>query len=54
MLLNQAISGRSFFRAAAFVPVTLSFVAVGLLWAWIYNPVFGLLNAALDLVGLEA
>jgi ABC-type sugar transport system permease subunit len=54
LLLNQAIRGRSFFRAAAFVPVTLSFVAVGLLWAWIYNPVFGLLNAALDLVGLEA
>jgi len=54
LLLNQAIRGRSFFRAATFVPVTLSFVAVGLLWAWIYNPVFGLLNAALDLVGLEA
>jgi raffinose/stachyose/melibiose transport system permease protein len=52
LLLNRAVRGRTFFRAAAFIPVTMSFVAVGLLWSWIYNPVFGLLNAALDLVGL--
>ena len=54
LLLERAIFGRAFFRAAAFIPVTMSFVAVGLLWSWIYNPVFGLLNAALDLVGLSA
>lgn len=54
LLLDRALFGRAFFRAAAFVPVTMSFVAVGLLWSWIYNPVFGLLNAALDLVGLSA
>jgi raffinose/stachyose/melibiose transport system permease protein len=52
LLLNRALFGQSFFRAAAFIPVTMSFVAVGLLWSWIYNPVFGLLNAGLDLVGL--
>jgi raffinose/stachyose/melibiose transport system permease protein len=52
LLLNRALLGRTFFRAAAFIPVTMSFVAVGLLWSWIYNPVFGLLNAGLDLVGL--
>ncbi|AEH90364.1 MULTISPECIES: sugar ABC transporter permease [Mesorhizobium] len=54
LLLNRALVGRAFFRAAAFVPVTMSFVAVGLLWSWIYNPVFGLLNGALDLFGLGA
>jgi raffinose/stachyose/melibiose transport system permease protein len=52
LLLNRALFGRAFFRAAAFIPVTMSFVAVGLLWSWIYNPVFGLLNAGLDLTGL--
>ncbi|CCV07201.1 Binding-protein-dependent transport systems inner membrane component [Mesorhizobium metallidurans STM 2683] len=52
LLLNRALIGRTFFRAAAFIPVTMSFVAVGLLWSWIYNPVFGLLNGALDLFGL--
>ena len=54
MLLDRAIVGRAFIRAAVFVPVTLSFVATGLLWSWIYNPVFGLLNAFLDLVGLSS
>jgi raffinose/stachyose/melibiose transport system permease protein len=52
LLLNRAIFGRALVRAAAFIPVTMSFIAVGLLWSWIYNPVFGLLNAALDVVGL--
>ncbi|CAN7709922.1 carbohydrate ABC transporter permease [Mesorhizobium sp. LjRoot246] len=54
LLLNRALLGRAFFRAAAFIPVTMSFVAVGLLWSWIYNPVFGLLNSGLDLAGLGA
>lgn len=54
MLLDRTIYARAFIRAAVFVPVTLSFVATGLLWSWIYNPVFGLLNAFLDLLGLSA
>lgn len=53
MLLDRAVIGRAFFRGAAFVPVTMSFVAAGLLWSWIYNPVFGLLNAFLDSAGLS-
>ncbi len=53
MLLDRAVIGRAFFRGAVFVPVTMSFVAAGLLWSWIYNPVFGLLNAFLDSAGLS-
>jgi ABC-type sugar transport system permease subunit len=52
LLLDRALFGRAFFRAAVFVPVTMSFVAVGLLWSWIYNPVFGLLDAVLNAGGL--
>lgn len=52
MVLDRALFARAFFRGAVFVPVTMSFVAAGLLWAWIYNPVFGLLNAFLDVIGL--
>ncbi|MBN9550280.1 MAG: sugar ABC transporter permease [Alphaproteobacteria bacterium] len=52
LLLDRALFFRGPIRAAVFIPVTLSFAATGLLWSWIYNPVFGLLNAALDLVGL--
>jgi raffinose/stachyose/melibiose transport system permease protein len=53
LLLQRASFGKAFFRAAVFLPVTMSFVAVGLLWSWIYNPVFGLLNAGLDLARLS-
>lgn len=52
LLLDRALFFRGPIRAAVFIPVTLSFAATGLLWSWIYNPVFGLLNAALDLAGL--
>lgn len=54
LLLQRAGIGRAFFRASIFLPVTMSFVAVGLLWSWIYNPIFGLLNALLDFSGLSA
>ena len=53
ILLDRALFLRGPIRAAVFIPVTLSFAATGLLWSWIYNPVFGLLNAALDLLGLS-
>jgi raffinose/stachyose/melibiose transport system permease protein len=53
ILLDRAIFLRGPIRAAVFIPVTLSFAATGLLWSWIYNPVFGLLNAALDGLGLS-
>jgi ABC-type sugar transport system permease subunit len=52
ILLDRALFLRTFIRAAVFIPVLLSFAATGLMWSWIYNPVFGLLNAALDLAGL--
>lgn len=52
LLLNQALRGRGLFRTATFVPVMMSYVAVGILWSWIFNPTFGLLNAFLEAVGL--
>lgn len=54
LLVNQKIRGIIFFRTALFLPVTLSFVVIGLLWSWIFNPSFGLLNAGLELVGLDS
>lgn len=52
IILNQELRGRTFFRTVAFLPVTMAFVVVGVLWSWIYNPTFGLLNNALDSIGL--
>jgi multiple sugar transport system permease protein len=39
-------------RAAFFVPYVSSVVAVALVWQWILNPDFGLLNGALAAVGM--
>lgn len=52
VLLNQSIRGRSFFRSAFFFPVLLSPVVVALVWGWILNSRFGLLNAILLKAGL--
>ena len=35
---------RSFFRAAFYLPVVLSGVIISLIWLWIFNPSYGLLN----------
>src|SRR5690554_2906342 len=51
--LNQPVAGRSVFRTVYFIPVVTSWVAVSLLWMWLYNPVFGLVNNTLGLVGIK-
>jgi ABC-type sugar transport system permease subunit len=53
VLLNADLRGRTFFRTTLFMPVVMSFVVVGLLWGWIFNFQFGLLNNLLAAVGLE-
>jgi ABC-type sugar transport system permease subunit len=52
LLLNQNIRGRAFFRTVFFLPVVISPVVVGLIWGWIFERNNGLLNTALDGVGL--
>jgi ABC-type sugar transport system permease subunit len=54
LLLNQALRGRGFYRTALFMPVVMSFVVVGILWTWIYNDSFGIVNNLLRAVGLDA
>lgn len=51
--LNQRIKGIKIFRAAYFLPVIASFVAAALVWSWIYNPEFGLLNYFLSIIGIK-
>ncbi len=54
MAMNQAVRGIAFFRAAIYVPVLTSAVAVAFVWQWIFNYDFGLLNATLDLFNLPS
>ncbi|MDR2565152.1 MAG: sugar ABC transporter permease [Bifidobacteriaceae bacterium] len=50
--LNQKLKARGFLRAAYFVPVVTSWVAVALVWQWLLNPTNGLVNHLLGMVGL--
>jgi len=53
LLVNQKLRGSSFFRSAYFLPVVTSWVVVALVWRWLLNPQTGVVNAALDLVGIQ-
>lgn len=52
VLLNPDRPGFPLFRVLFFSPVVLSMVAAGLLWTFVYDLRFGLLNAFLENVGL--
>ena len=49
---QRLIPRKSLFRAVFFLPVILSFVAIGLLWTLIFNYNYGLINFLLQSVGL--
>jgi multiple sugar transport system permease protein len=53
MLLNQKIKGLSIYRTIYYLPSLVGGVAVSLLWMWIFNPQFGVLNWLLSLVGIK-
>jgi multiple sugar transport system permease protein len=44
LLVNNSLRGITFFRTAYFLPVVSSMIAVALVWSWIFNPEYGLLN----------
>lgn len=50
--LNQKIRGTTFYRTAYFLPVVSSSIAIALVWAWVFNPDFGLVNELLSTLGL--
>jgi multiple sugar transport system permease protein len=53
MLLNQKLRGLAIFRGAFFIPVVSAWVAVALLWMWIFNPKYGVLNYLIGLLGIQ-
>lgn len=53
VMLDQKIGFRKFYRAAFFLPSITSMVVVAIVWQWIYNPDYGLLNYFLSLFGIE-
>jgi len=46
------VKGKGFFTTVHFIPVIMSMVAVALIWRWIYDNEYGLLNSVLQMLGL--
>ena len=53
LALYAKVPGARFFRVAWFTPVLMSYIVVGILWAWIYNYDWGPINVALRVIGLD-
>jgi multiple sugar transport system permease protein len=53
VLLNQRVRFSGFFRTIFYLPSVISGVAVAIVFAWIFNYRFGILNYFLSLVGIE-
>jgi ABC-type sugar transport system permease subunit len=51
-VLWSGAAGNLFFRTVYFLPLVVSPVVVGVIWGWIYNPLFGILNRGLKMAGL--
>lgn len=47
MLLNQRIRGLAIFRTIFYMPSVIGGVATIMMWLWVFNPDYGLLNGAL-------
>lgn len=43
---------QTFFKAAFYLPAVASLVVVSLIWRWLYDPAYGLLNYILETLGL--
>ncbi len=54
VLVNSGIKGKKFFRAMIFLPNVIATIALTTLWAFIYNPTFGLFNSFFKLIGWKA
>ena len=52
LALNGAFRGRTFFRAVFFLPVVISFVAIGTVWGFMLQYQYGAVNVALKTLGL--
>lgn len=44
VLLNKKLKGRDFFRTVFFLPMVAAPAAIAMVWKWLYNSNFGLIN----------
>jgi multiple sugar transport system permease protein len=54
MLLNMKVRGLAIYRTIFYLPSVVPLVASSILWIWLFNPSFGLLDSFLRMLGLPA
>jgi multiple sugar transport system permease protein len=52
LFLNQRVKSIAFFRTCFYIPTVVPVVASSVLWLWLLNPDYGLVNAVLKLLNL--
>jgi len=52
-LLNSVKKFKGFFQTAFFLPMVTSAMAIGLVWKWMFNFDYGLINYGLSLLGVD-
>lgn len=53
LLLNLKLKGMAFFRTLYYIPSVVPTVASAILWLWLLNPSYGLVNKSLALMHLD-
>ncbi|WP_066307847.1 carbohydrate ABC transporter permease [Bacillus sp. FJAT-29814] len=53
LLITQPVKGMKFFRTIFYLPAVVSGVAISIIWGWIFNSEYGILNYVLSLIGVE-
>lgn len=52
LLINGTFKGASLFRSLYFAPVVISMTCCSMVWLWIYNDLYGVLNYVLQTLGI--
>jgi ABC-type sugar transport system permease subunit len=52
--VNAGLRGISLYRTTYYLPVVTSLVAISMVWMWLYDPNYGLLNYGLELISRAA
>jgi multiple sugar transport system permease protein len=52
ILLNQKVRGVTFFRTAYYIPSVSAGVAISIVWTYVFDPQYGLMNSVLGYLGI--
>lgn len=54
LLMNVSFRGNAFFKMVVFAPYVIAPIIIGIIWGYLLNPNYGLVNSVLRNLGLDA